>query len=327
MAKWWMVRAGDNNELIPIWLEKGIASIGWSDLGNPQKFRSRNSFIEKCHEIYYGEKPGTRINWASQVWRFAYEIEVGDRVLSFARDKREYIVGTVIKSHQYSTVTDEYYPNYISVKWEDKKVSRDLLSQAAKNSLGSTLTVFRVDDWGTEYENLLLNHNLTTVPLDPPDEEEDLIYEDFVSKSLTLIQDKVDQLDPWEMQELVAGLLKAMGYNVKVSKKGPDGGVDILAHKDALGFEKPIIKVQVKHRKSSSSGPEIQQLLGAHPIDANCLFVSTGGFTSHAEAIAKHHNVKLLDLEELVNMIVSWYEKMPNETRSLLPLKKMYVPE
>jgi len=34
-----------------------------------------------------------------------------------------------------------------------------------------------------------------------------------------------------------------------------------------------------------------------------------------------------LDLEALVNMIVSWYEKMPNDTRSLLPLKKLYLPE
>jgi restriction system protein len=45
---------------------------------------------------------------------------------------------------------------------------------------------------------------------------------------------------------------------------------------------------------------EIQQLLGANPIDANSLFVSTGGFTSHVEAVAKHKSVRLIDLEELV---------------------------
>ena len=97
-------------------------------------------------------------------------------------------------------------------------------------------------------------------------------------------------------QELVGGLLEAMGYNVRISPKGPDGGVDVLAYKDAFGFiEKPIIKVQVKHRKSSASAPGIQQLLGANPIDANSLFVSTGGFTSHAEAVAKHNSVRLVN--------------------------------
>lgn len=39
--------------------------------------------------------------------------------------------------------------------WEETTVIRDTLSQVAKNSLGSVLTVFRVDDWGSEIERLL----------------------------------------------------------------------------------------------------------------------------------------------------------------------------
>jgi restriction system protein len=328
MMKWWMVRAGDDNELIPIWKKKSVASIGWAELENPKYYSTRDALIQKAHEVYEDERPATRLNWASQVWRFSREIEEGDHIITYARDKREYLIGTVTRSHKYDeTVVSDYYPNIIDVAWEDKQIPRDNLSQGAKNTLGSVLTVFRVDDWGTELQGLLKG-SVTTQPAPSDDiEEEEIIKEDLVQKALTMIQDKVDKLDPWEMQELVAGLLQAMGYNVRVSPKGPDGGVDILAHKDAFGFEKPIIKVQVKHRKSTSGAPEIQQLLGAHPIDANALFVSTGGFTSQAEVVARQNNVKLLDLEELVTSIVYWYEKMPNETRSLLPLQKMYVPE
>lgn len=36
------------------------------------------------------------------------------------------------------------------VKWESKTIELDVLSQAAKNSLGSVLTVFRVDQWGSD---------------------------------------------------------------------------------------------------------------------------------------------------------------------------------
>ncbi|MEH7399374.1 restriction endonuclease [Gottfriedia acidiceleris] len=327
MTKWWMVRAGDNNELIPIWKQKNVVSIGWADLGNPKLFSSRDVLIQKAHIVYDEDKPAARINWASQVWRFSREIEEGDRVITYARDKREYLIGTVKKAHRFDvTVVEDYYPNIVEVIWEDIKIPRDNLSQGAKNTLGSVLTVFRVDDWGNELEALILGTHPTPDP-DDNKEEEEIIKEDFVQKALTMIQDKVDKLDPWEMQDLLAGLLQAMGYNVRVSPKGPDGGVDILAHKDAFGFEKPIIKVQVKHRKSTSGSPEIQQLLGAHPIDANALFLSTGGFTSQAKEVARQNNVKLLDLEELVNLIVYWYEKMPNETRSLLPLQKIYVPE
>ncbi|MCU5172103.1 restriction endonuclease [Bacillus paranthracis] len=327
MTKWWMVRAGSSNNLVPIWRQKGVASIGWAELGNPQGYSTREALIQKAHEVYEDKKPPTRLNWASQVWRFSHEVELGDRVITFTKDKREYLIGTVIATHKHDIdVVSSHYPNVIGVEWGVKQIPRDDLSQGAKNSLGSTLTVFRVDDWGNELEGLLKG-DVPTKSNEVEAEEEEIIKEDLVQKALTMIQDKVDKLDPWQMQDLVAGLLQAMGYNVKVSKKGPDGGVDILAHKDAFGFEKPIIKVQVKHRKSTSGGPEVQQLLGAHPIDANSLFVSTGGFTSQAESIARNNNVKLLDLEELVNSIVYWYDKMPNETRSLLPLQKMYVPE
>jgi restriction system protein len=322
-----MIRAGDNNELIPIWKNQGIASIGWHKLGDPKQYRSKEELVSKADNVYRDEKPQSRNSWVNQVWRFSREIQKGDRVISYSKEKREYIVGTVTEPHFYSeSFGDPHYPNNIRVNWENNTVDRDSLSQAAKNSLGSVLTIFRVDQWGNEIENLLNNPHLSQTEIDN-EAVEDEIVEDLVAKAFTMIEDKVDKLDPWEMQELVGGLLQAMDYNVQISPKGPDGGVDVLAFKDAFGFEKPVIKVQVKHRKNSASAPEIQQLLGANPIDANSLFVSTGGFTSHAEAVAKHNSVRLVDLEELVRLIVKWYEKMPNDKRVLLPLQKMYVPE
>lgn len=326
MSKWWMIRAGDENELIPVWKERGIASIGWPKLGDPQKYRSKEEIVVKADDVFADSKPNTRRSWVNQVWRFSREIKKGDRVITYFKETREYIVGTVKESHFYDeSMGNSVYPNNIKVDWEEITVERDLLSQSAKNSLGSVLTVFRVDEWGNEIESLIEHPFSDPEPTDDAVEAE--IIEDFVNKSKVMVQDKVDKLDPWQMQELVGGLLQAMDYNVQVSPKGPDGGLDVLAYKDAFGFEKPIIKVQVKHRKSSAGAPEIQQLLGANPIDANSLFVSTGGFTSHAEGVAKHNSVRLIDLEELVDLVVKWYEHMPNDIRALLPLQKIYVPE
>lgn len=327
MSKWWMVRAGDNNELIPTWLRQQVVSIGWPDLGNPKTVASKEQLLAKADSVYSEEKPQTRNSWVSQVWRFSREIEIGDKIISYSKEKREYIIGSVTDVHYYEDANENPYPNTIKVKWETKTVERDALSQAAKNSLGSVLTVFRVDQWGSEIEGLLQNSSLNYVPEDALEDDVTAIIEDIKGKARLMIEDKVDKLDPWQMQDLVGGLLQAMKYNVRISPKGPDGGVDILAYKDAFGFEQPIIKVQVKHRKSTASAPEVQQLLGANPLKANCLFVSTGGFTSQAIIVAKQNSVKLIDLEELVQLIVEWYELMPNDTRALLPLQKMYVPE
>jgi restriction system protein len=323
-----MVRAGDNNELIPVWEEKGIASIGWPQLGDAKHLYSKDEMFDKADQIYSDSKPKSRNSWVNQVWRFSREIKKGDRVISYYKETREYIVGTVKAEYYFDeSVGNPSYPNHINVEWEDVTVERDQLSQAAKNSLGSVLTVFRVDEWGDEIEKLIESPFYELEEDNEVEVEESEIIQDLVNRALVMVQDKVDKLDPWQMQELIGGLLQAMDYNVQVSPKGPDGGVDVLAYKDAFGFEKPIIKVQVKHRKSSASAPEVQQLLGANPMDANCLFVSTGGFTSHAEAVAKHNSVRLVDLEELVNLVVKWYEQMPNDIRALLPLQKMYVPE
>ncbi|HXL05128.1 MAG TPA: restriction endonuclease [Bacillota bacterium] len=325
---WWMVRAG-GGELIPQWVEKGKASVGWSALGNPQRFQERKQLIQESHKVYSDLRPGARIQAGSQIWRFANEIKVGDRIVTYDKDAREYILGTVTHEHHFDpTVISDYYPNVIGVKWEKQRVPRDSLSQKAKNSLGGIATVFRVDAWGSEFEQLLAGDGPIVSPDtdDLIDSDEDTSHEDFAQQATSMVEDEVSKLDPWAMQDLVAGLLQAMGYQVRVSPPGPDGGIDVLAHKDAFGFEKPIIKVQVKHRKSTTGAPEIQQLLGANPISANSIFVSTGGFTQAAVSTAKHDGVRLVDLSELVELILKWYEHLPSEKKSLLPLRKLYVP-
>lgn len=136
----------------------------------------------------------------SQVWRFSSEIKRGDRIISYSKEKREYIIGSVIEAHYYDGANDNPYPNTLNVNWESNAIDRDKLSQAAKNSLGSVLTVFRVDQWGAEIEGLLHNPSSNDVPDEIPDDEA-VVIEDLKSKARLMIEDKVDKLDPWQMQD------------------------------------------------------------------------------------------------------------------------------
>lgn len=70
---------------------------------------------------------------------------------------------------------------------------------------------------------------------------------------------------------------------------------------------------------------KIQQLLGSNPIEASSLFVSTGGFTNSTKNVVLRNGIKLIDLE-VVNLINEWYEKFLTETKSLIPMKRVYVP-
>jgi uncharacterized protein with gpF-like domain len=58
-------------------------------------------------------------------------------------------------------------------------------------------------------------------------------------------------MPPYEFQELVADLLRAMGYHVAwIADAGKDGGIDIVAYNDPLGTRLPRIKVQVKRHNA-----------------------------------------------------------------------------
>lgn len=198
MTKWWMVRAGDSNELIPEWLGKNVVSIGWSKLGNPLSYQSREKLVEKAHTVFTNEKPGTRIQWASQVWKFCREIQKGDKIITYSKETREYLIGTVTQpfSHNPAIISD-YYPNVIGVQWEQKRISRDDLSQGAKNTLGGISTVFRVDSWAHEIESLLQGKVLPTTVDTQGDGDGGADTEEFIQQAMTMLEDAIDKLDPW----------------------------------------------------------------------------------------------------------------------------------
>ena len=62
---------------------------------------------------------------------------------------------------------------------------------------------------------------------------------------IELIKDRVNQLDWEDMERLVAGMLKAMGYYARVIPKDPDDGRDVVASPDAPELESPQIVAEV----------------------------------------------------------------------------------
>ena len=62
---------------------------------------------------------------------------------------------------------------------------------------------------------------------------------DQEARNRELIAKRIAGLGPYEMQDLAAGVLQALGYTTKVAPPGADGGVGIEACKDAL-FLQPL---------------------------------------------------------------------------------------
>lgn len=120
-----------------------------------------------------------------------------------------------------------------------------------------------------------------------------------------------------------------MGYRTRVSPEGPDGGIDIIAHKDERGFEPPIIKVQVKSGENTSVGdPVVSALYGKVGHGEFGMIVTLDTFSTPATNFAKSKsNLKLIDGAELVDLILAHYEAFDSSYKGLLPLRRVYIPE
>lgn len=159
-------------------------------------------------------------------------------------------------------------------------------------------------------------------------EEASITFEKAEEQAWAEIENYLRKMPPYDFQELVADLLRAMGYHVSwVAPPGKDGGIDILAWTDPLGTRPPRIKVQVKRLNSTTSVDGLRAFLAVLGNDDVGLFVSTGGFTRDAEQEARtqeNRKITLVDLDRLFDLWVEHYHKLSDTARQRLPLRPLY---
>jgi restriction system protein len=215
-----------------------------------------------------------------------------------------------------------------TVDWLPTEIDRDRLTVPTRNTLGSVLTVFKLTDGASDELYAMATGATTPIPVAVAEEKIEDALADFESVAFERIKDQVNQLEWSDMQELVAGILRAMGYKTQVSPPGSDLGRDILASPDGFGFEQPRIVVEVKHRKDTMGSQDLRSFLGGRHPDDRGLYVSTGGFTKDARYEADRSSVPLTlwTLEELTKALLDNYDRVDSRTRALVSLRTFFVP-
>ena len=160
-------------------------------------------------------------------------------------------------------------------------------------------------------------------------QKQEALLDQYESRALDGIRDYLVLKNPYEFQDLIAALLKGMGYYIAhISPKGKDGGIDIIAYTDPLGVKSPRIIIQVKHRPDATiSSDDIQRLAGTmkRPSDVG-IFVTSGNFSTNAtmEARSADKHIELIDFSRLVDLWQEHYHKLPDEDKNLLPLQPIF---
>lgn len=328
MTQMWMVRAGRRAMYLDEFREKSAVAIGWTRLTDLAMLNSKQEVTDALKEAWPEWGLGKIRMAASQVFRFARKIQVGDKVITYDPQGRVYLLGEVSSDYLNEPGVVADWRHIRRVKWLSE-VDRDALSTATRNSLGAISTLFKVpDEAAREIEAVAFGETKpANDKIDEPDEDIDLL-EDIEERATEFIKDKISNLDWEDMQELVAGLLRAMGYKTNVSPVGPDRGKDIVASPDGFGFESPRIVVEVKHRKGAMGSQAIRSFLGGRHKDDKGLYVSTGGFSKDAHYEAERANIPitLLNLDDLVDTMIDHYEQLDPEIQRLVPMKRVYWP-
>ena len=325
---WWMVRAGRSGDYAQDFESENCVAFGGERSNGLAECKSPDDVRAHVKNRYANLRKAQIRMRIAQCIRFTHDIQQGDRVVTYDPDRRTYLIGKIKSDCKPGKIGELLHIR--DVEWDGRAI-RDDLTVASKNSLGSIMSVFSINAGvAAELERAAHGERANDALTDDYaiDEVQELRLESE-RRGREFIEDHVASLEWDQMEELVAGLLRAMGYKTRVSPAGPDRGRDIMASPDGLGLSQPRIIAEVKHRpKSPSDATMSRSFLGGRRPGDNCMFVSTGGFTKDARYEAERANVPLalVTLEELVDLLIQHYPNADAETRAMVPLMPVYWP-
>jgi len=323
----WGIHAGRTGDAHSLFQKKNVIAIGWSKVGDLSGFAAdREEFKTKISAAYPEMKPGAIPVSGGQLFRFVHEMKAGDFVVYPGKFDKQIHVGEIVGEYTYDTSMVSTYPNRRSVKWLNS-FPRTKFSQGALYEIGSALSLFQVKNYADEFFAVLEGKEITLSESEDETlafiaDEIEQVTRDFIIKTL------FRELKGHPFAEFFGHLLNTMGYKTRVSPEGPDRGIDIVAHKDELGFEPPIIKVQVKSTEGNVGDPVLSALFGKVEQNEFGLFVTLSDFTKQAYNFAESKsNLRLINGDEVVNLIFAHYDQLDSRYKGILPLKRVFVPE
>lgn len=332
----WVVHIGNDDRIALRAREEGFVAIGWEEMGDLSQFATREEMRSAMEKTYPSWKTKTISSCYGQTFRFAHEMQVDDLVVLPVRPTSEIAIGRVSGPYRWgkddADLVATGYPNVRAVDWLEM-VPRTVFSQAALHSFGSFLSVSTSDDYMEEVLGVLAGEVEVEAPKIPGKQVEEADTDDAPILLETATQETEDfLLKAWqrtgvEFEKVVAAVFEALGYTANVTSPTGDHGVDVIAHPDPLGLERPFIKIQAKSGTGTVGEPEVNQLRGLLHSGEQGVFISLGKFSKQAEATARGtSNLTLVGPKQFVKLFLDHYDRLDAAWRAKFPLKQVFVP-
>ncbi|MAT73370.1 MAG: restriction endonuclease [Planctomycetaceae bacterium] len=336
----WLCRAGKHGQFEQRFLSDKRIYLTWDGLNrNLGSIETKPALGEGLREVY-PDAPKARISQnTGQIWAFVKGMSIGDWVALPSKVKAAIHIAEITGDYSFDPKAADPFYHHRTVKWIAEDIPRSNFDQDLLYSLGAFSTVCRIRRNDAENRvhkiaasaGVKLKPRSEPAPVTEPDDESD---EPEVVDLERLARDSIAKLitahySGHAMAALVEAVLRAQGYTTYRSPEGPDKGIDILAGGGLLGFGAPRIAVQVKSGSSPVDRPTLDQLIGAmQNVHADHgLLVSWGGFKSSVdrEEAIQFFRVRLWDQDTLMDQILANYDKLDDDLRAELPLKRIWT--
>jgi len=330
-ARLWAVRAGAAGQADNVFLGSLQIAISSAEVESDvsQLPASRGAFKD-AFTGSSGLRPEAVPIHAGQLFRFVHEMRIGDRVIYPRRHDRTLRWGEVTGPYIHEPDGLTEFSHRRAVRWIGK-LSRDQFSQGALYELSSLLALFEIKSFADEFRRKFEPRE------DDPDvglptlidDSEIAVARDIIDHTRDYIAKRIKtDLKGVPFEPFVADLFRAMGYRARATRSVRDDGIDVIAHRDELGIEPPILKVQVKVQEANIGADCVKAFYAmVHDRDVG-VFITTGGFSASAIDFSRTKgNLRLVNGVELVDLIQKYYDGLDIDYRRRIPLRRLLVPD
>ena len=120
---------------------------------------------------------------------------------------------------------------------------------------------------------------------------------------------QLEDLSPYEFEDMVSDLCRKIGYYVKQTTRSKDGGIDLYAKRETgTGIENVII--ECKHYPNGIVGVdkvrELYGVLASKPDISRAVLITSGQFSSSASNFASGKNLNLINGDELRGILLRY---------------------
>lgn len=345
MTRAWVNRSGRHGERDTWALDAGCSGGGWAEVPDLTPHSTREAVAQVVAEVFKGASDGKIANFAGQLWALRGRIQTGDIMVMPLKTTKQIALGRVTGTYEYRVGEEDANKRHVvPVKWQRVDLPRASVKQDLLFTLGSAMSIFSPNkndavtrlghlmEYGTDpgqtSSSQLTKQQKTTPAGNAEDVDEPELSPDIEEAALDQITSRVaEEFAGHGLATLVTALLEAEGMTCTQSPPGPDGGIDIVAGRGLLGLDDPIV-VQVKSGSQVGS-PVVSQLHGVMAAYGarQGLLVAWGGLSKPAQDTLKASQLRMRvwQAADVVESVLVHYERLGDEIRSRLPLKRVWM--